>query len=550
MDARVIGSGSILFGSDVSQSQNLVGALLHALTGAHGAEVNHFLISDDFNCRGIKERVGQSLSFSEVAFFLEQHLDGNLPAQELARNFLTNIFHFSDTVLPWSPETGLSINERAMNLHGAWPGGKSIILPVKPLDLTLIYTPGVGAVCKAADNNPEDVYVETGRDRTGIICSDDTGVLGYGRMKHGSVLSVLQGKGLISQAVSGVGLIPLLLPRITDTASMELAYQIVASQVLQGGLVMVEDVGAPTCFDFVNLLRERLPIVAYQDDQEGTANVTIAALENALTIQGLDWKNARFVVNGLGAAGVAIVDMLREKGVELGEQLMALDSVGLVHQGRTDLNPHKRRLAVPATTDKKLAEVIRGAHVFIGVSVANVLTVDMMDSMQENGVVFAQANPDPEISIQLGLANKKKKIFGTGRSDSGIMINNASGYPQLNRGILASRATRLTRSMRHAVSDSLSAIGRQGITEEVRAFYDENTPTYGGWLVFPNVKDPRLADVSIAVAKAALADPTSGARNFSFDEREERERARANRHFMREYMMMLDRWTDGVHARR
>jgi malate dehydrogenase (oxaloacetate-decarboxylating)(NADP+) len=518
------------------------------LLGAFGAQAVQsglFLASPDFGFSAALERPLHEIDPVELQSGLELHLENNERARVLAYHFLERVVG-GRVVRPWEREAGGDVYERGVRYSGAWPGGNSVILPAKPLNTEVGYSPGIGRVCEEIHRDPELMYELTGRDRTVLIASDSSGVLGYGDMARHAVLGVLQGKGNIAQSLAGLSFIPHLLPKVyaDDQASLDRAIESVLLQEPQVGAIMVEDVGAPHCFPLVEQLARKANVPTFQDDQDGTAMVTVAGLENALEIQGKDMLTARYAINGFGAAGWAIVRLLLAKGVKL-EQITILDSSGVLHTGRDYSSVKDRHKAAYArsTELRTLEEAMRGADVFIGVSKKNVVTPEMVKSMADKPVVFALANPDPEIPAKIAQEARPDAIVATGRSDDLIQINNATIYPYFVAGAIMARATAFNESMQFAAVAAAVAVARQGVTDEVRGVYGAMAPTYGGWLVFPSLKDPRLAGtMPIAVAEAAVRSGVAKARNFNADE--QRERLLRRIRFVQRYSQFLDSWTD------
>ncbi|HEX5037728.1 MAG TPA: malic enzyme-like NAD(P)-binding protein [bacterium] len=520
-------------------TQQLMGML-----GSQALQSGLFLASQDF---GFSAPSLHEIGPDELRTRLEGHLENNERARVLAYQFLERMAG-ERVVRPWDPEAGGDVYERGLRYSAAWPGGNTVILPSKPLNTVVGYSPGIGRVCEAIHEDPERMYELTGRDRTVLIASDSSGVLGYGDMARHAVLGVLHGKGNIAQSLAGLNFVPHLLPKVNaaDQESIDRAIESVLLQEPQAGAIMVEDVGTPHCFPLVDQLARKASVPTFQDDQGGTAMVTLSGLTNALEIQGKKKEDCTYVINGAGAAGDAIVKLLREWGVSL-DQIYVLDSSGVLHTGRDYSSVKDRHKAAYArkTDLRTLSEVMRGADVFIGVSKKDVVTVEMLKSMAEKPVIFALANPDPEIPAKIAQEARPDAIVATGRSDDPIQINNAAIYPYFVSGALMARAASFNVAMQMAAVETAVQVARQGITADVAGVYGPQNPVYGGWLVFPSLWDSRLAGtMPIAVAEAAIRSGVAQAKNF--DAEEQRRRLLKRIRFVQEYSRFLDSWTDGI----
>jgi malate dehydrogenase (oxaloacetate-decarboxylating) len=362
-------------------------------------------------------------------------------------------------------------------------GGKLEVVPRTPLrgrrELSLAYTPGVAEVSRAIAADPALLDVYTGRGNTVAVVSDGTAVLGLGDVGPGAAMPVMEGKAMLFKHFAGIDAVPICL----DTTDPDEIVETVARLAPTFGGVNLEDISAPRCFEIERRLQERLDLPVFHDDQHGTAVVVLAALRNAVLVVGKSLADVTVVIGGAGAAGVAIAAILRRAGVR---DVVVCDSRGIVEAGRPDLTPHKRDLA--ATTNPRgltggLAEAMAGADVYVGVS-GGTVPEPVVASMAERSIVFALANPDPEVHPDV--ARRHAAVVGTGRSDFPNQINNVLAFPGIFRGALDVRARRVTEGMKVAAAVA--------IAECVEA------PSAGE--VVPSVFDERVV---VAVARAVAA---------------------------------------------
>ncbi|MEZ5114853.1 MAG: NADP-dependent malic enzyme [Candidatus Nanopelagicales bacterium] len=387
-------------------------------------------------------------------------------------------------------EPGPLTTER--DLDPAFPlhqGGKIEVRPtVRVRDragLALAYTPGVARVSEALAEDPALAYDYTWKGNSVLVVTDGTAVLGLGDIGPVAALPVMEGKALLFKEFGGIDAVPICL----DCTSVEDVVETVARIAPAYGGINLEDIAAPRCFEIERLLQERLDIPVFHDDQHGTAIVVTAALMNAAKLTGRALGDLRVVVSGAGAAGVAVTDMLLDAGI--GDVAVA-DSKGIVHHGREDLNDIKRGLAGRtniAGHTESLVDAMHGADVFVGVSAGEV-PESAVATMADDAIIFALANPNPE--IHPSVAEKYAAVVATGRSDFPNQINNVLAFPGVFRGALDVRATRITPGMKVAAADAIAAV-----------VGDELAPDH----VIPSVFDPRVsAAVGVAVADAARAD--------------------------------------------
>lgn len=371
--------------------------------------------------------------------------------------------------------------EEALDYHKKYLG-KVHIETTGPLetkrDLALAYTPGVGMVSRVLAENPERVWELTGRRNRVAIVSDGTAVLGLGDIGPEGAMPVMEGKAALFKKFGGVDAIPLCL----NTKDTDAIVEIVAGLEPSFGGINLEDISAPRCFEIERRLRERMNIPVFHDDQHGTAIVVLAGLLNAINVSQKSVESLKLVINGAGAAGTAIAHILLAQGFG---DIIVLDSKGALSATRADLNEEKQALLAltnPRSISGDLSEVLKGADIFIGVSAANILTKDHIQLMAPNPIIFALANPDPEILPHLAL-EAGASVVATGRSDFANQVNNALAFPGIFRGALDSGVPQITESMKLAAARALAD------------FVSEPSSTH----ILPDVLD---AEAQIAVAKA------------------------------------------------
>ena len=320
-------------------------------------------------------------------------------------------------------------------------------------DLSTAYTPGVAEPCRKIYENPDDVYKYTNKSNTVAVVSDGSAVLGLGNIGGLASIPVMDGKSLLFKEFAGIDAFPVCL----ETQEVDEIVNIVKNIAPTLGGINLEDISAPRCFEIEEKLQSQVNIPVFHDDQHGTAVVVSAAVINAAKLTGRDLSRMKAIINGAGAAGTAIAKMLMNLGIE---DVVACDSKGILTRERNDLNEAKKRLA--AVTNKNqikgtLAEAVKGRDLFIGVSAAKVLTQDMVKSMNENAIIFAMANPEPEILPDLA-KEAGAAVVGTGRSDYPNQINNVLIFPGIFKGALAARAKRITEEMKTAAAFALAGV--------------------------------------------------------------------------------------------
>ncbi|AFG36918.1 malic enzyme-like NAD(P)-binding protein [Spirochaeta africana] len=383
--------------------------------------------------------------------------------------------------------------------------GKTAIQVTKPCstaaELSLAYTPGVAEPVRAIAANPQEAALYTNRSNLVGVVSNGSAVLGLGNQGALASKPVMEGKAVLFKRFADVDVFDIEL----NTSDPEEIIRTVELMEPTFGGINLEDIKAPECFYIEQELKRRCSIPIFHDDQHGTAIITAAGIINALQLTGRSFAGTRVVVNGAGAAAVACSDILLSLGITSGNLLM-LDSKGVLHTGREDLNAIKQRFAreTPART---LADALTDADVFVGVSVAGVLTTDMLNSMAASPIVFAMANPDPEITYPAAKAARSDVVMATGRSDYPNQINNVLGFPFIFRGALDVQASAISEGMKLAAAHALAELAREPVPAEVAAAYDGQEFRYGPEYLVPKPFDPRVMEwVSTAVARAATEE--------------------------------------------
>ncbi|MDR2499294.1 MAG: NADP-dependent malic enzyme [Tannerellaceae bacterium] len=401
-----------------------------------------------------------------------------------------------------------SIKEEALKYHAEGKPGKIEVVPTKPhstqADLSLAYSPGVAEPCLAISNEPLDAYRYTAKGNLVAVISNGTAVLGLGDIGAVAGKPVMEGKGLLFKIFAGIDVFDI----EVDEKDPDLFIRTVKAIAPTFGGVNLEDIKAPECFEIEERLKAELDIPVMHDDQHGTAIISAAALLNALEITGKDINEVRIVVNGAGAASISCTRLYVLLGARR-ENIVMCDSKGVISTNRSDLNAQKREFATsrPVAT---LAEAMAGADVFLGLSVANVLSGEMVKSMNPNPIVFALANPDPEISYSEAMKSRSDLIFATGRSDYPNQVNNVLGFPYIFRGALDTHARAINEEMKLAAVRAIAALAKEPVPDVVNAAYRLKRTTFGRDYILPKPLDPRLLTaVSLAVAKAAIASGVS-----------------------------------------
>lgn len=393
--------------------------------------------------------------------------------------------------------------EQALTYHSEGRPGKIEVIPTKEAktqrDLSLAYSPGVAEPCKEIAANKEDVYKYTAKGNLVGVITNGTAVLGLGDIGPEASKPVMEGKGVLFKIFADIDVFDIEI----NEKDPDKFVDIVASLEPTFGGINLEDIKAPECFEIETKLRERLKIPVMHDDQHGTAIISSAALLNALELQRKKIEKAEFVVNGAGAAAMACVKLYISLGARY-ENFIMFDKDGALHKGRTDLDEEKQKFAVNRT-DWTLEKAMKDADVFLGLSIGNVLTSDMIKSMAKNPIVFAMANPDPEIPYDIAVEARKDIIMATGRSDFPNQVNNVLGFPYIFRGALDVRATQINEAMKLAAVKALAQMAKSAVPDIVNMAYNEKTIAFGPEYIIPKPLDPRLLTiVAPAVAKAAM----------------------------------------------
>ena len=394
--------------------------------------------------------------------------------------------------------------EDALLFHARGRAGKLEIAPTKPLttqrDLSLAYSPGVAWPCLHIAKNKDLAYDYTAKGNLVAVISNGTAVLGLGDLGAAGAKPVMEGKACLFKRFADVDAFDLEI----DTKNVDEFINCVRFLHPSFGGINLEDIKAPECFIIEQRLREMLDIPVFHDDQHGTAIVTVAALINALDLTGRDLKKARMVVNGAGSASIACVELLKSMGLPH-KNVILCDSKGVIYEGRTDgMNQWKSAHAVP-TKARTLAQAMEGADVFIGLSAKDAVDRKMVQSMADKPIIFAMANPDPEITPEEVRAARADAIIATGRSDYPNQVNNVLGFPYIFRGALDVRARTINDEMKIAAAQAIAALAREDVPDELDAAYSGRRLRYGPEYILPVPFDPRLISVvPAAVAKAAM----------------------------------------------
>ena len=393
--------------------------------------------------------------------------------------------------------------EEALRYHAEGKPGKIELVPTKPystqMDLSLAYSPGVAEPCLEIEKNPLDAYKYTSKGNLVAVISNGTAVLGLGDIGPLAGKPVMEGKGLLFKIFAGIDVFDI---EVNEKDPDKFIETVKAIAPTFGG-INLEDIKAPECFKIETRLKEELDIPVMHDDQHGTAIISGAGLINALEIAGKKIEDVKIVVNGAGAASISCTKLYIMLGARK-ENIIMCDSKGVISTHRTDLNESKKFFATDRDI-KTLTEAVVGADVFLGLSVANVLTQDMVRSMNTNPIVFALANPNPEISYADAMASRDDIIFATGRSDYPNQINNVLGFPYIFRGALDTHAKAINEEMKLAAVYAIAGLAKEPVPDVVNAAYKLKRTTFGRDYILPKALDPRLLTrVSCAVAKAAI----------------------------------------------
>jgi malate dehydrogenase (oxaloacetate-decarboxylating)(NADP+) len=400
--------------------------------------------------------------------------------------------------------TSSILKQDALEYHAGGKPGKIEVKPTKSTatqrDLSLAYSPGVAEPCLEIAANIEKVYDYTAKGNLVGVVSNGTAVLGLGNIGPEASKPVMEGKGVLFKVFSDIDVFDL---ELACTDPDQFVETVVNLEPTFGG-INLEDIKSPECFEIEDKLKKRLKIPIMHDDQHGTAIISSAALINALEIVGKKIEEARFVISGAGAAAISCVKLYLKLGARI-ENFYIFDKDGLVSNDRTDLNPYLAPLAGPAGKILTLAEAMKGADVFLGLSVGNILTPEMVATMAAQPIVFAMANPTPEIGYEEAKAVRDDLIMATGRSDFPNQVNNVLGFPFIFRGALDVRATEINDEMKLAAAKALACLAKKPVPDIVNLAYNEKSLSFGPDYIIPKPVDPRLiTTISMAVAKAAM----------------------------------------------
>ncbi|EKK0826482.1 TPA: malate dehydrogenase [Campylobacter jejuni] len=401
----------------------------------------------------------------------------------------------------------MNLKEEALKYH---LGGKIDIVPSKPMatshDLSLAYSPGVAEPCLEIAKDNELAYTYTNKANLVAIVSDGSAVLGLGNIGAQASKPVMEGKACLFKKFANVNAYDIEI----DVHSIEEIVNFCKALAPTVGGINLEDIAAPKCFE-IELALQDLGIPVMHDDQHGTAIISTAGLMNAMEISGKKFKDIKVVVSGAGAAGIASAKMYRNLGVE---NIILVDSKGVISKDRNDLTPQKLEFAVDSK-EKTLKEVLKGADVFLGLSAPKILDDEMVLSMAKDPVIFALANPIPEVMPEDVARLRKDAIVGTGRSDYPNQINNVLGFPFIFRGALDVRASKITENMKVAAAKALADLAKLPVSDAVKKAYNLSTLEFGRDYVIPKPFDERVkAAVSTAVAAAAVKDGVAKVKNF------------------------------------
>jgi malate dehydrogenase (oxaloacetate-decarboxylating)(NADP+) len=381
--------------------------------------------------------------------------------------------------------------------------GKVAIVPTKPMDtqrdLSLAYSPGVAEPVLEIEKHPEDAYEYTSKGNLVGVVSNGTAILGLGNRGALAGKPVMEGKGVLFKKFADIDVFDI---EVNSQDPDEIIKVVAAISPTFGG-INLEDIKAPECFYIEETLKGMLDIPVFHDDQHGTAIISAAALANALEIVGKQHEEIRIVISGAGASAISCAELAISWGVKR-ECIMLVDSKGVVHPGRTDLNKYKQRFAMD-TEARTLADALRGADVFYGLSIANVMSPEMVKSMAQDPIVFAMANPDPEIKPELAREARKDVIMATGRSDYVNQVNNVLGFPFIFRGALDVRAKAINEEMKFAASKALASLAKEDVPDSVIRAYGGESIKFGREYIIPKPLDPRvLLWEAPAVAEMAM----------------------------------------------
>ena len=407
--------------------------------------------------------------------------------------------------------------------------GKISVEPTKPCttaeELSLAYSPGVAEPVLAIAENPDDAYKYTSKGNLVGVISNGTAILGLGDKGALASKPVMEGKGVLFKRFADIDVFDI---EINETDPKKIIEIVKALEPTFGG-INLEDIKAPECFEIEQTLIKQCSIPVFHDDQHGTAIICTAGLMNAIDIKGHDIKKIKVVFNGAGASAISCAKMFISAGVPK-DNIFMCDSKGVITLERESSVTKEKKEFARQTESKTLEEIIKNANVFIGLSKADTLTAEMLKSMADNPIVFAMANPNPEIAYELAMATRKDLIMGTGRSDFPNQINNVLGFPFIFRGALDVRARYISEGMKMAAANALSNLAKEKVTEEVKKAYGQSFE-YGDLYIVPKAFDSRVIEwVSSAVAKAACDEGLAQIPIKDFDEYKKQLRKRMEKY--------------------
>ena len=394
-------------------------------------------------------------------------------------------------------------DKEALDFHVQGKPGKIEIISSKPLstqrDLSLAYSPGVAVPVVEISKNPQTAYDYTSKGNLVAVISNGSAILGLGNLGALASKPVMEGKSVLFKRFADIDSIDI----EVDSEDAEDIIKTVRNIACSFGGINLEDIGAPDCFIIEQKLKELVDIPIFHDDQHGTAIITTAGLINALDISGKSIKDVKIVVNGAGASAIACTELFKNSGVP-NENVTMCDRKGVIYRGRDGVDQWKSKHAID-TKDRTLAEAIKGADVVLGLSAAGSITQDMVKSMAKNPIIFACANPEPEIRPEKVLEVRDDAIIATGRSDYPNQVNNLIGFPYIFRGALDVQAKTINEEMKVAAAQAIAKLAREDVPDEVVAAYGGDRPHYGKNYIIPSTFDPRLiTTIPTAVAKAAM----------------------------------------------
>jgi len=413
----------------------------------------------------------------------------------------------------------LSFEKESLEYHKAKgefdTNGKTATSLTKPCttqeELSMAYSPGVAYPCLEIQKDLDLAYEYTNKGNLVAVVTDGTAVLGLGDIGPLAGKPVMEGKGVLFKSFANVDAVDIEL----NTKDTDEIVKIVAAMADSFGGVNLEDISAPRCFEIEERLKEICNVPVFHDDQHGTAVITTAGLMNVIEMSGKKAEDLKVVVIGAGAAGIACGNMYKELGVK---NITMLDSKGVIHSGRDDLNKYKKLFALD-TEDRTLEDAMKNADMVLGLSQADLLTQEMVKSMSDsNPIIFACANPNPEITPPAAKEARPDVIIGTGRSDYANQVNNVLGFPQIFRGALDVRATKITENMKMAASRALASLAKERVPQRVKEAHKRENMEFGPDYIIPSPFDRRvLVYVASAVAQAAIEDGVARVKDFDMD---------------------------------